>query len=335
MRRCLLLLPLLLGAAACHERRAVPAAKPDYEAVKARADKAFNEVEPGLGESRKAKPAPAPVPVPETPAPSSLVGEKDAKLGCTWVQAEATVPVGGNETRDQARARAIEGALDAALRDLLGVDVNQRSLDFQQESLRGQTNLIESVLRTTRRGCIVNQRIKTDEYRDLGDCRQCGYHVDLKACIKERPADWDKDFLVELGLSRDRFMEGDKAIIAATPRRDAYLYVYDVQMNSDTSLVAPNEYVPEVKVRAGQTWQYPDADAVKRYGLSLVAQMPPDRPPVSAETIRVIATKTPLPAKLADPAAGGYLGVVQRLDAAGVEWAEDAAAFTISPAKEK
>jgi hypothetical protein len=245
------------------------------------------------------------------------------------------VSVGGNESRDQARARTIEKALDAAMRDLLGVDINQRSLDFQQESLRGQTNLIESVLRTTRRGCIVNQRIITDEYRDLGTCRQCGFYVDLKACIKERPADWDKDFLVELGLSRDHFMEGDKAVISVAPRRDAYLYVYDVQMNSETSLIAPNEYIPEVKVSAGQTWQYPDTDAVKRHGLYLEAQMPADRPPVSAETIRVVATKVPLPAKLADPSLGGYLGVVQRLDSAGIEWAEDAAAFTITPAKEK
>ncbi len=334
MRRVALVLPLLFGLAACHNRKAGPTSKPDYAAVKDRAEKSFNEVEPGLGEARKSKPAPAPAPVPETPAPSSQIGEKDAKRGCTWVRADATIPVGGNESRDQARARAIEKSLEAAMRDLLGVDVNQRSLDFQQESLRGQTNLIESVLRTTRRGCIIDQKIIIDEYRDLGTCRQCGFYVDLKACIKERPADWDKDFIVELGLSRDRFMEGDEARISVTPRRDAYIYLYDVQMNSETSLLIPNEMVPEAKVKAGQTWAYPDEEAAKR-GVHLVAQMPDDHPPLSAETIRVVATKTLLPAKLSDPAKGGYLGVVQRLDSAGIEWAEDAAAFTISPAKEK
>jgi hypothetical protein len=330
MRRSVILLPLLLGLAACHNRKVGLTPNPDYSAVKARADKSFSEL--GPGGQKAAKPV---VPVPEAPAPSSKVGEKDAKLGCTWVEADATVPVGGNESRDQARARTIEKALDAAMRDLLGVDVNQRSLDFQQESLRGQTNLIESVLRTTRRGCIINQKIIADEYRDLGTCRQCGFYVGLKACIKERPADWDKDFLVELGLSRDHFMEGDKATISVTPRRDAYLYVYDVGMNSEASLIVPNEYFPEVKVSGGQTWAYPDAEAVKRYGLYLEAQLPEDKPPVSAETIRVIVTKTPLPTKLADPSQGGYLGVLQRLDSAGIEWAEDSAAFTISPAKEK
>ena len=330
-----MLLPFFLGMAACHSRKASPAPKADYAGVKARAETSFNELGPGKGAPKPAQTAVTAAPMPEAPAAISTVGEKDARLGCTWVAAEATVPVGGNESRDQARARTIEKALDAAMRDLLGVDVNQRSLDFQQESLRGQTNLIESVLRTTRRGCIIDQRIITDEYRDLGTCRQCGFYVDLKACIKERPADWDKDFLVELWLSRDHFMAGDEAKISVTPRRDAYVYVYDVGMNSESALIVPNQYIPEVKVTAGQTWQYPDADAVKRYGLYLEAQMPADKPPVSAETIRVVATKVPLPAKLSDPFQGGYLGVVQRLDSAGIEWAEDAAAFTISPAKEK
>ena len=334
MRRCLLPLPLLLGAAACHERRAVPAAKPDYEAVKVRAEKSFNEVEPGLGESRKAKLAPAPAPVPETPAPSSSVADKDAKLGCTWVHAEATVPVGEDVSKSQARAAAVEKARDAAIQDILGVEVNQRGLDYQQEGLRGQNNLIESVLRTTRRGCILNEKVLTDEYRDLGPCRQCAYFVELRACIKERAADSDQDLHVELSLSRDHFQEGDEAKITVIASRDVYLYVYDVGMKSETSLIAPNEQFPEVKVKAGQTWIYPDEETVKR-GVRLVAQMPEGNLPVSAETIRVVATKLPLPAKYHDPVRGGYLGVMQRLNASSYDWAEDAAAFAIYPAKGK
>jgi len=326
MRRWIAFLFLLGGLAACHNRKLGPEMSPDTGATKARA-----EVGPGLGEENKSK-TPAPFAVHATPpAPSAKIGEKDP-MGCTWVEAEAAMPVGEAESRGQARAAAVEKAREAAMRDLLGVEVNQQSLDFQQEGLRGQNALLESILRTTRRGCILNEKLLAEEYRDLGDCRQCAYFVALRACIKERSADADKDFRVELALSRDRFVEGDEARLAVTASRDAYLYLYDVGMNSETSLIAPNEQFPEVKVKAGQTWEYPDADAVKR-GLHLVAQMPEGQPPVSAEVVRAVATRTPLSAKEYDPARGGYLGLLQRLNASAYDWAEDAAAFVIYPAK--
>ncbi|MCX5794638.1 MAG: DUF4384 domain-containing protein [Elusimicrobia bacterium] len=338
MRRCLLLLPLILGATACAGAKAKPTAtKPDYEAVKARAEKSLNEVEPGLGEAKKAKTAPAPAAVaavPESPAPSSQIGEKDPKLGCTWVRAEAKVTVNEDQSRSQVRAAAMEKARNAAMHDLLGVDVNSRSLDFQQEGLRGQTNLIESILRTTRRGRIINEKVALDQYCDLGDCRQCGYAVALRACIKDRPADADQDFQVGLSLSQDHFVESDRAVITVTSTRDAYLYLYDVGMNSETSLLVPNEFVPEARIRAGQTWTYPDEQTVNR-GVYVAAQLPEGRPPVSAEVIRLVATKVPLQASYYDPARGGYLGVMQKLNASAFDWAEDASAFTIYPAKGK
>lgn len=279
----------------------------------------------------------------EPPAASAQVGAKDP-AGCVWVSAEATVPVGENESRSQARAAALEKARESAMRELLGVEVAQRSLDFQQEGLRGQTNLIESILRTTRRGCILNERIKADEYRDLGDCRQCAFFVSLRACIKERAADADRDFRVELSLPRDRFMENDEARFSVTASRDAYLYVFDVGMAGETSLIVPNETVPQVQVKAGDGWEYPDAEAAK-HGLRLVAQLPAPKeassgadaakPAVSAEVLRVIASKTPLPASVVDPARGGYLGVMRRLNSAAYDWTEDAAAFTIYPGKAK
>ncbi|MFA6004075.1 MAG: DUF4384 domain-containing protein [Elusimicrobiota bacterium] len=277
-------------------------------------------------------------PMPEAPPPSSHIGAKDS-AGCVWVSAEATVPVGENESRSQARAAALEKARDSAMRGLLGVDVDQRSLDFQQEGLRGQTNLIENILRTTRRGCILNEQVSAEAYRDLGECRQCAFFVSLRACIKERAADADRDFRVELSLSRDRFVENDEAKFSATVSRDAYLYVFDVGMDGETSLIVPNETVPQVQVRAGAAWEYPDQAAAQR-GLRLVAQLPEPKdgagkPSVSAEVLRVIATKIPLPAATVDPVKVGYMGVLQRLNASAYEWTEDAAAFTIYPGKSR
>ena len=219
MRRSLGAALLLAGLCACHGHKAGPKAAGDAAGVKERAESALAEVEPGLGDKelgrtrtvRPAKPAaaaaaqaPAPPLAPESPAPSSQINEKDPRLGCTWVQAQAKVTVSEEQSRSQVRAAAMEKARNAAMHDLLGVDVNSRSLDFQQEGLRGQTNLIESILRTTRRGRILNEKVVLDQYCDLGDCRQCGYAVTLRACIKDRPADADQDF--QIGISSPRII---------------------------------------------------------------------------------------------------------------------------------
>ncbi|MDD5658167.1 MAG: DUF4384 domain-containing protein, partial [Elusimicrobia bacterium] len=225
-----------------------------------------------------------------------------------------------------------EKARGWALRTVLGVDVEQRSLDFNQEGLRGQTALIESILRTTRRGSILDESILADEYRDLAGCRQCAFYVRLRACVKERAAASDPGFRVNLSLPRDRFTEGDEAGIQAASTRGAYLYLYDVGMQSETTLLVPNEAVPEVRLEPGRPWEYPD-EAARRRGVRLVAQLPPGSPPVSAETVRAVVVKAPLPASVYDPSDGGYLGVLRRLDASGAEWTEDAAAFAIYPVK--
>ena len=64
-------------------------------------------------------------------------------------------------------------------------------------------------------------------------------------------------------------------------------------------------------------------------GVRLVAELPHKDDSVSAETIIVVATKTPLPAAVYDPADGGYMGVLRRLHRSQTEWAEDSAAYTI------
>ena len=331
MKRSLLLVPILCALTACHHRKAAPAAGMSPDQVRAHAEKSFNEMANG------AKPAPekaVPSVEESVPPPSLKIGEKDPVLGCTWVEVEVTLPVSETMTKAQARAAAVERAREEAMRNLLGVELSNRSLTFQQDGLRGQTTLLENMLRATRRGCILKEDILADEYRDLGNCRQCAFYTRLRPCIKERAPNSDKDFHVEIALNRDNLVEGDEAQISVTSSRDAYLYVYDVGMNSETSLIVPNEIFPQIQVKAGETWEYPNAEAVKR-GVRLVAQMPGGNPPVSAEVVRVVATKTPLPAQVSNANNGGYLGLMQKLNSSPYEWVEDAAAFTIYPVKGK
>ena len=252
--------------------------------------------------------------------------------GCTWVEGDATVVVGDQDTNAQARAAAVEQARAAAVQDFLGVDVNSKFMDFQQEGLRHDAHLVESILQTTRNGRIIKEKLGDQGYKDAPDCPACRYHVSLQACVLPQESDRDKDFRVELQLSRVRFVQGDEAKLTITATRDCsvYLYdVYDLARDNKTALVVPNEAVPSKALKAGETWEYPDEDAKKR-GVRLVAELPNKADTLSAETIMVVATKTPLPAAVYDPSDGGYLGVFRRLHHSKTEWAEDAAAYTIS-----
>ncbi|HXT02280.1 MAG TPA: DUF4384 domain-containing protein [Elusimicrobiota bacterium] len=344
-------IPVLLAAAfaGCGGRAATRPGGPaqaQVDAVKLRAQAASADLdrEAGFDVAKKtdgAKPMAAPTgtTMPEADGPAH--GEAEARRGkvlgkdpegCTWVEGEATVVVGDQDTTAQARAAAVEQARAAAVQDFLGVDVNSKFMDFQQEGLRHDAHLVESILQTTRNGRIIKEKIGSQGYQDAPDCPTCRYHLELKACVLPLDSDRDKDFRVELQLSRVHFVQGDEAKLTITATRDStvYLYdIYDLARDNKTSLVVPNEAVPTKTLKAGETWEYPDEDA-KKAGVRLVAQLPEKGDTVSAETIRVIATKTPLPESVYDPKDGGYLGVLRRLHRSKQQWAEDAAAYTIS-----
>ena len=152
-----------------------------------------------------------------------------------------------------------------------------------------------------------------------------GARVDDKALQSDGRS--DRDFHVELHLSRVKYVQGDDMKLTVTATRDCSVYLYRVfgqGSNSKTALVVPNEAAQSTTLKAGETWEYPDGSAKKR----LFAELP-KTDSVSAETFVVVATKTPLPSATYDPTDGGYLGVFRRLHQANIEWAEDAAAYTI------
>jgi len=348
----ILLVLVVLGAAGCGGRSALRPVKPlestlnaaEADAVKARAEKAFEDhdrVHNGAAASVRKPKSEAVLSGPtgtsvEEPGKNE-VQERRGKIlgtdpeGCTWVEGDASVSVGEQDTKHQVRAAAVEQARAAAVQDFLGVEVKSKFMDFQQEGLRKESRLTESILQTTRSGRILKEVVLEEGYQDVAGCPGCRYHASLKACVVPREAASDKDFHVELGISRVRFVQGDEAKITVTVTRDCsvYLYnVYDLGAQDKTALVVPNEIVSEKSLKAGESWEYPD-EAAKKNGVRLVAELPKSTDEMSAETIRVVASKAPLPKTVYDPSEGGWFGVMRRLNRSKVEWAEDAEAFTI------
>jgi len=346
---CAALIALSSLAAGCGGRAAVktPVSTLDAgtaAAVEARAGKAFeaHDRESGVAAVDTAKPkaervlaAPTGTSVDEPG--KNEVQERRGKVlgtdpeGCTWVEGESSVAAGEQDSRHQVRAAAIEQARAAGVQDFLGVEVKSKFMDFQQEGLRNESRLTESILQTTRSGRIIKEGVLEEGFIDTPGCPACRYHVKIKACVVPRESASDKDFHVELGLSRVRFVQGDEAKIRVTVTRECsiYLYnVYDLGSQDKTALIIPSEIAPEKHMRAGESWEFPDEEARKR-AVTLTAMLPKPTDEVSAETIRVVASKTPLPKSVYDPTDGGWFGVMRRLNRSKVEWAEDAEAFTI------
>lgn len=335
MRRPLPLAALAFALSACGGGKASLRTEsgPEYEAVRVNAEKAHGatELRPAgevvkteKGESREA-------------VARNEVVERGGKVlgvdpdGCTWLEGSASVAVGAQDTRHQTRAAAMEHARAAAVQDFLGVEVKSKFMDFQQEGLRRESRLTEGILQTTRSGRILKEQVLEEGYRDAPDCPGCLYRMKLKACAIPREAAGDKDFFVELEVSSQRFLHGEEAKLTVTATRDCWVYlynIYDLGSKDQTSLVVPNENVKEKRLKAGESWEYPDEEA-RKLGVRLIAELPQESDAVSAETIRVIASKAALSPKVTSPADGGWLGVLRRLNRANVEWAEDAQAYTI------
>ncbi len=335
MSRLLPLAALAFALSACGGGKAALKTEsgPEYEAVKVRADKAHGGVEARTGGSEVKTEKGAS----KESAPRNEVVERGGKVlgvdpdGCTWLEGSASVAVGAQDTRHQTRAAAMEQARAAAVQDFLGVEVKSKFMDFQQEGLRRESRLTEGILQTTRSGRILKEQVLEEGYRDAPDCPGCLYRMKLKACAVPREAAADKDFFVELQVSNQRFLHGEEAKLKVTATRDCWIYlynIYDLGSKDQTALVVPNENVTEKRLKAGESWEYPDEEA-KKLGVRLIAELPQEGDAVSAETIRVIASKAALTPKVTSPADGGWLGVLRRLNRASVEWTDDAEAYTI------
>ncbi|TSA00843.1 MAG: DUF4384 domain-containing protein [Nitrospiraceae bacterium] len=265
--------------------------------------------------------------------------------GCTWVEARAGVSFGHNDTKHQAMAQAISEARAKAIEGFLGVKVQDRFMNFQQESsLKGQVGLTESLLRVTQLGRILKEVVIGHGPRDAGECAGCRYAAHIRACIVPLADHSDKGFKVDVSLNRTRFVDGDEGLIQVMATRDAYLYIYSVDVDWNAAMLFPNDFVADNHVKAGQALIFPSEDLKKR-GVRVKARLPAGAT-VSAEMIRVIASKEPLPPALIDPAAkdetqkgtrstseslgtGTFLNLMHKLQATQTEWVEDAQAFTI------
>ena len=117
-----------------------------------------------------------------------------------------------------------------------------------------------------------------------------------------------------------------------------------VKVDWNAGLLFPNDYAVDNHLKAGETLTFP-SEELRRKGQKVLARLPSGAK-VSAEMIRVIVSKVPLPRDLYDPraqqrdratdraateieGAGSFLNLLHKLHRSDIEWIEDAQAFTI------
>lgn len=274
---------------------------------------------------------------------ATLLGEDEEH--CTWVASTASVPFGDQDTKHQALSRAVMDARSKAMNRMLGTKLEQRYVDIEMaNSMKGDAMLTERVLRATQLGRTIKEKIVQAGLVDVGECAGCLYQASIETCIAPDPENHDKDFSVWVRLNRSHFINGDEVIISVSASRDAYLYIYGVNMEFSAEQIVPNQYLPSIRSRAGEVWTYP-SDDLRAKGVRATARLATDSA-ISAEMIRVIATASPIPSSITMTRTGSttkqvsttsssygtssFQDLVRALIASGIDWAEDARAFTIT-----
>jgi hypothetical protein len=265
---------------------------------------------------------------------------------CTWVASTASVPFGDQDTKHQALARTVMDARSKAMNRLLGTRLEQRYVDFEMaNTLKGDAVLTERVLRATQLGRTIKEKVIRAGLVDAGECIGCLFQTSLETCIAPEPPTHDKEFTVSIRLNRSHFIDGDEVIVSVTTSRDAYIYIYGIDMQFNAEQIVPNQYAQNTRLRAGEIWTYP-SDGLRANGVRATARLSPGSV-ISAEMIRVIASLTPLPNPITSTMSTGsigkqvastsdaygksaFLSLVRSLIASGVDWVEDAKAFSIS-----
>ncbi len=257
---------------------------------------------------------------------------KGDSSGCTWVESSSLIPVGEENTREQVRSEALSRARLGAVEEFLGVNINSRYLSVQHSESKGNgrpanEQLVENVLRISRRGRIFKEKIVSEGYQDAPNCSACLYRAEIRACVAPVRRT-QNDLSVRLSISRSHFVENDSMKARVFCSQDCFVYIYDVGPQWQATLLSPSDLsaAPQ-KLSAGESWTYPDAQTLAS-GLELLAQIPKGQS-TAMGTIHVIAVKKPLSPDLMDPANGGYLKILRQLNNSGEAWAEDEAPFVI------
>ncbi len=218
-----------------------------------------------------------------------LMGSRAVAAGSplpeAWVEAEGTVAWGQHATLDDVQRGSLDAARRAALEQAVGTFVRGSSIvrNFQLAD-----DLVHSVVR----GVIVEEKIISRGSVDVKDGDGMLYRTRIKAKVRGIPAEHRGTFGVTVTLNRSVFNDGDEALIRIRTTEDAYLYLFNVAQDEHITVLAPNRFEPETRLRGGAEYVFP-SDTLLRQRVRLRTWLLPGAKK-TVEKIKVIVTRKPV-----------------------------------------
>lgn len=200
-----------------------------------------------------------------------------------FIEVQIKVERVAGESDTSRRARALEEARRGVVARVLGDAPKDRYIGAHLAGLESQrvkeplTDLMGDAL-------IVEERIVKEGATESG-----GYEIHFAAKVVRRGARSDPGFRVKLGLSKPSFVEGEEAVVSATPTRDAHLYLLSVGADGEVTVLVPNQFVDVPSVKAGETYTFPSAE-IRARQIQIKAMLPKGAKE-SVETVKVIALR--------------------------------------------
>ncbi len=203
------------------------------------------------------------------------------------VEVSASVVASDDESPRHARSRAMGLARQAAVEFVGGVKVKTGMLSFEQVRGSDSTNLLQVLTSVRADALMIEEKLIRSRTIPLD---HGGYRIEIvmRGRVLDRSGSGDSDFETEVRFPSTNLVEGEEVKLSVRSSKDARIYVIGITDDGATVLL-PNSFHPDTRVRAGRWLEFPD-QALQKRGVKLIAEVPRGKRSVR-EALLVVALK--------------------------------------------
>lgn len=216
-----------------------------------------------------------------------MAGAAEEKPGGVWVEAEGVFNLGDETTMELAQRSSLEAARRAAVEKAVGMNVTGSILVRNAQ-------LIEDLVQVVAQGLIVEEEVVDRGLQAQGPKgAHATYRTKIRAkVVRVAQGQRKTNYTVQCRLNRSVYQQGEHAEVRVKPTQDSYLYLFDITEDEHLTVLAPNRFLPEVRVAGGHDYVFPPNELVKR-GIHVTTMVPAGKQR-AVEHIKVIATRQPI-----------------------------------------